>query len=175
MAIIDDIYTNVDDFGLITSVEAREIGVSNKELTRQAHRGKLERVAQGVYRMPIWPYQAAAPYAIAVKAAGPSAYLYGESVVALLGLAPTNPTNMQVASPRRVRKNLGDGVHVFDRQPEAAIAYYEGVPCQPVVQALRAAVTSIGPARTLQAAGEAMKQGLLSKEETFLIEQELSA
>ena len=94
MAIIDDIYGNVDDFGLITSAEARELGVSNKELVQQARRGKLVRVARGVYRMPVWPYQEAAPYAIAVRAAGEGAYLYGESVVALLGLAPTDPTRI---------------------------------------------------------------------------------
>ncbi|MBR3326957.1 MAG: type IV toxin-antitoxin system AbiEi family antitoxin domain-containing protein [Atopobiaceae bacterium] len=75
MAIIDDIYANVDDFGLITSTEARELGVSNSELVQQERRGKLSRVARGVYRMPVWPYQEAAPYAIAVKATGGNAYL----------------------------------------------------------------------------------------------------
>ena len=98
MAIIDDIYANVDDFGLITSAEAKGLGVSNAELAQQARRGKLVRVARGVYRMPIWPYQEAAPYAIAVKAAGQRSYLFGESVVALLGLAPTNPSAMYAKS-----------------------------------------------------------------------------
>ena len=82
----------MDDFGLITFAQARELEVSNTELVQQARRGKLVRVARGVYRMPIWPYQEAAPYAIAVKAAGERAHLYGESVIALLGLAPTGPT-----------------------------------------------------------------------------------
>lgn len=88
MTKIDDIYDAVDDFGLITSAEARELGVSNTELVQLARRGKLQRVARGIYRMPVWPYQEAAPFAIAVKSAGSGAYLYGESVVALLGLAP---------------------------------------------------------------------------------------
>ena len=67
MTITDKIYEAVDDFGLITSAEAQEIGVSNAELVQQERRGKLVRVARGVYRMPVWPYQEAAPYAIAVK------------------------------------------------------------------------------------------------------------
>ena len=53
MAIIDDIYGNVDDFGLITSAESRELGISNAELVQQARRGKLVRVARGVYRMSV--------------------------------------------------------------------------------------------------------------------------
>ncbi|MEG1841044.1 MAG: type IV toxin-antitoxin system AbiEi family antitoxin domain-containing protein, partial [Raoultibacter sp.] len=73
MAKIDDIYNAVDDFGLITSTEARDLGVSNAELVQQARRGKLNRVGRGVYRMPIWPYQEASSYAIAVKTVGPNA------------------------------------------------------------------------------------------------------
>lgn len=175
MTIADDIYNNVDDFGLITSAEAKKLGFGNKKLVQQAARGKLERVAQGVYRMPVWPYQQAAPYAIAVKAAGPQAYLCGESVVALLGLAPTNPGAMWVASPRRVRRNLGEGVHVLGRQPEAPITYYEGVACQPLPQAIRLAAKSIGPARAAQAAKEAAKQGYLSRNESERVIKEFGA
>ena len=53
MAIIDDIYANVDDFGLVTSEEARWIGISNAEMVQQERRGKLVRVTRGVYRMPV--------------------------------------------------------------------------------------------------------------------------
>lgn len=174
MTITNDIYERVDDFGLISSAEAKEAGVTNKELVRQAARGKLERVAQGVYRMLVWPYQQAAPYAIAVKAAGPEAYLCGESVVALLGLAPTDPGAMWVASPRRVRRNLGEGVRMLDRQPEAPTIYYEGVVCQPLPRAIRLAAKSIGSTRAVQAAKEAVKQGYLSQSESEQIIKELS-
>lgn len=175
MTIADDIYDNVDDFGLITSAEAKELGFGNKELVQQAARGKLERVAQGVYRMPVWPYQQAAPYAIAVKAAGSGAYLCGESVVALLSLAPTNPGSIWIASPRRLRRNLGEGVRVLDRQPEAPTAYYEGVVCQPLPQAIRLAAKSIGPARAAQAAEEAVRRGYLSQGESEQMIKELTA
>lgn len=80
MAKIDLIYEAVDDFGLITSAEAADLGMSRAEMVQQEKLGKLVRVARGVYRMPIWPSQPQAPYAIAVKAAGEDAFLYGESV-----------------------------------------------------------------------------------------------
>ena len=51
MAKIDGIYNEVDDFGLITSAEARELGVSNAELVQQAHRRKLQRMSRSVYRV----------------------------------------------------------------------------------------------------------------------------
>lgn len=173
MAIIDDIYGNVDDFGLITSAEARELGVSNTELVQQARRGKLVRVARGVYRMPVWPYQEAAPYAIAVRAAGEGAYLYGESVVALLGLAPTDPTRIWVASPGRVRRSIGDGVTVLGMQPAGPTDFYEGVRCQRASDAIRAAVPRIGFERAREAAGAALRAGFITKAEHEALEGEL--
>lgn len=49
MAKIDDIYEAVDDFGLITSAEAAELGMSRAEMVQQEKLGKLVRVARGVY------------------------------------------------------------------------------------------------------------------------------
>jgi predicted transcriptional regulator of viral defense system len=57
MAKIDDIYSSADDYGLITSAEARQLGASDAEVVQYAARGRLERVARGVYRVPVWPYQ----------------------------------------------------------------------------------------------------------------------
>lgn len=173
MAIIDRIYENVDDFGLITPTEARALGLSGGELVQQARRGKLVRVGRGVYRMPIWPYQDAAPYAIAVKAAGEGAYLYGESVVALLGLAPTDPRRIWVASPNRIRRSLGEGVMiVWRRQPEPTTRY-EGIPCQRAANAITSALPAIGMQRALQAAEAAHAGGYVSAVELESIEKEL--
>ena len=47
MAKIDDIYEAVDDFGLITSAEAAELGMSGAEMVQQEKLGKLVRVARG--------------------------------------------------------------------------------------------------------------------------------
>ena len=173
MAIIDDIYGNVDDFGLITSGEAKALGISNTELVQQARRGKLVRVGRGVYRMPVWPYQEEAPYAIVVKAAGENAYLYGESVLALLGLAPTDPRRIWIASPDRVRRNLGEGTVVLDRQAAEPTTLYAGVPCQRVAGAIRSAVPAIGKARAEQAAEAALKEGYITEADRDGLMEEL--
>ena len=174
MTIADNIYKEVDDFGLITSAEAKELGVTNAELVQQAHRGKLVRVARGVYRMPVWPFQEAAPYAIAVKALGEGARLYGESVVALLGLAPTDPSRMWVAAPGRVRRTVGEGVNVVKRDANDSVTYFEGIPCQVLTSAIMDAARTMGAARAIEAAREAAKQGYLTLAEAEAIEGKLA-
>ena len=165
MRIIDVIYESVDDFGLITSADARDLGVSNVELAQQARRGKLTRVARGVYQMPIWPYQPAAPYAIATKAAGRDSYLYGESVVALLELAPTDPTRIVVASPARVRRNIGNGVVIVGMRPAEETVFYEGIRCQQASNAIRAAMPRLGKDQMLMAAKRGYENGYLTRAE----------
>lgn len=172
MAKIDNIYEAVDDFGLITSAEAARLGMSNAELVQQAKRGKLDRVARGVYRMPVWPFQEAAPYAIAVKSAGEGACLYGESVVALLGLAPTDPAKMWIATPGRTRKNLGEGVRIVTGKGIKP-TWADGVAVQPVADAIVAAASTMGCERARQAAFEALQQGYISENEASRIEERL--
>lgn len=174
MAKIDEIYAAVDDFGLITSKEATALGVPNAELVQQARRGKLRKVGRGVYQMPIWPYQEALPYAIAVKSAGEGAFLYGETVIALLNLAPTNPSRMTIGVTSRTRRNLGKNIMLKKVPAQTEIAYYEGIPSQPVVEAILAALPAIGRERGLMAAEEAARQGYLTTKEKDALCEELS-
>lgn len=173
MAKIDDIYGAADDFGLVTSAEARALGCSNAELVQYARRGRLERVGWGVYKIPVWPYQEASPYAAAVKNVGKGAYLYGESVVALLKLAPTNPGRIWVATPRRVRKDLGEGFHVVSAADGTKTALYEGIPCQRVADAIAAAVGAIGCERAARAADEALRLGYVTERERSDLDERL--
>ena len=173
MTKIDDIYDAVDDFGLITSAEAADLGMSRAEMVQQEKMGKLARVARGVYRMPVWPSQPEAPYAIAVKAAGEGAFLYGESVVALLELAPTDPSKMYLASPKRCRRELGPGVSV-KRADGISPTYLRGIACQPVPSAITAAAATMGASRALGAANEALRQGYITQDQADQIEKELS-
>ena len=49
-------------------------------------------------------------YADSVAIVGEGAYLYGESVLALCGLCPVDPSRIFVATDRRVRKNPVPGL-----------------------------------------------------------------
>lgn len=172
MAKIDDIYDAVDDFGLITSAEAAGLGMSRAEVVQQASKGKLVRVARGVYRVPVWPSQPEAPYAIAVKAAGNGAFLYGESVVALLGLAVTNPSKIWVASPKRCRRDLGVGV-IVKQVAGVKPVYVNGIACQPLPGAILASALTMGRQRALGVACRSFQQGRISWPELERIASEL--
>ena len=175
MAKIDDIYGAADDYGLVTSADARALGVCDAEVVQYAARGRLERVARGVYRVPVWPYQEQAPYAVAVKAAGEGAYLFGESVMALLGLCPTDPRAIWVATPKRTRRDLGAGVRLVWRRHPDRVAWYEGIACQEAADAIRDAARTLGPVRAIEAAREAERRGFVTPAELAAIEEEVGA
>lgn len=171
------IYDAVDGFGLITSARAAELGMSNAELVQQAHMGRFTRVARGVYRVSVWPPQPEAPYAIAVKAVGDEALLYGESVVALLDLVPTDTSAIWVATPKRVRRTIDISTEII-RSSEAAPASVKiirsreidpvsikGIPCQPIADAIISASTTMGINRAREALVEAVHRGYITRVE----------
>ncbi|WP_205911733.1 type IV toxin-antitoxin system AbiEi family antitoxin domain-containing protein [Berryella intestinalis] len=171
------IYDAVDGFGLITSAQAAELGMSNAELVQQARMGRFTRVARGVYRVSVWPPQPEAPYAIAVKAVGDEALLYGESVVALLDLTPTDTSAIWVATPKRVRRTIDISAEIIQsseaapasvkiiRSREIDPVSIKGIPCQPITDAIISASTTMGINQAREALVEAMHRGYITRVE----------
>lgn len=171
------IYDAVDGFGLITSAQAAELGMSNAELVQQARMGRFTRVARGVYRVSVWPPQPEAPYAIAVKAVGDEALLYGESVVALLDLVPTDTSAIWVATPKRVRRTIDISAEIIQsseaapasvkiiRSREIDPVSIKGIPCQPIADAIISASTTMGINQAREALVEAMHRGYITRVE----------
>lgn len=162
-----------DNFGLITSSQARAAGVTNNELVQYARRGRIERVGQGVYRLVKRIPEPYDPYALAVALVGPDAYLYGEAVLGMLELCPTNPAYLHVATPRRVRKNLPGYIRLVHTPGETAGAVYDGVPCQSVADAIRAASASVMRGWLEEAAERARQEGYLLADDAKGIAREL--
>ena len=104
---------------------------------------------------------------------GPSAVLYGESVIAMLGLAPTNPTRTFVATPRRCRRALPESLKVEWVNGIEPGAIYDGIPCQSAYDAILACKGKMLPERLLTAAETARKQGFISKQEFRSLKKEL--
>ena len=101
-------------------------------------------------------------YAWAVMSVGPDALLYGESVIAMLGLALINPTRMFVATPRRTRRKLPDNVKaewVRSIRPTAA----DNGPLPKRARCHLRMQRQIPPDRLEAAAQTAHEQGLISK------------
>ena len=150
-----------ENYGLLTVKSAAALGVSNMALVMLAKRGRLIRVGRGVYRLDQYPHSEYDPYAIAVVRAGDDAFLWGPSVIALDQLCPTDPRTIYVATPRRIRRNLGEGVVVKNGLTNAHPAYPHGIPAQSLPEAILSSRGLIMDERLMDAANNARSQGLI--------------
>lgn len=174
MSYYDEIYEiAADNFYLISTRDAAEAGIPQVELAKLSHRGKLENITRGLYRLARYvphPYDA---YAIAVARVGEGAYLYGESVLAMLDLVPTNPNYIYVATPKRTRKKLPASIRLKKPSGNEFITYYEGIPSQYITSAIRSARHTMMNERLREAAKKAYEQGYLLKKEYDKLEKEM--
>ena len=171
MAAYDDIYeVAADHHGLITSAQARELGISDKEMSRLASDGRLTRLGYGVYRIKHHVPEQNDPYAVSVTLVGADAYLYGESVLAMHDLCPTDPRYVYVATSRRVRKNLSDDLVVVKTEEVWDVTVYDSIPSQTVAAAIESCVGHILPERLKQAILKARNLGLVTAVEQTELE-----
>ena len=174
MKFYDELYSLAEgNFGLFTFAEAKKLGVHIRELDRWVKSGRLDKVARGVYRISKFPPSNLDPYAEAVETVGPDAYLYGESVIGMLHIVPTNPTWTYVASPKRVRRNTGEYLKVVRGAPGYKFTNYDGVRSQYLVDAIRACRGSIRPDRRIRAVMEGERQGYIAKAEAAKLIKEI--
>lgn len=166
MSYYDDIYEYaVDNYYLITTKEADKLDIPAVELAKLAHRGKLEHIAHGLYRLARYVPHEYDPYAISVATVGKGAYLFGESVIAMLHLAPTNPARIHVATPYRYRKATRDGLIVIERHNSNDQTIYEGIPAQKVGDAIVSCIGKMMDERLNLAADNARAEGYLLADE----------
>jgi hypothetical protein len=167
---------SIDRHGLVTTVRARELGLPSNTLALLAHRGRLVHVGHGVYRLAVpLPFAGEAPaYALAVEQVGPEAVLWGESVLALLGLLPANPARIHVGAPGRLRRHVPDGIAPHPLPADSIATEYEGVRSQSVADALRACRGTVMPDRLLAAAKKARERGYLTAREFAAVRKEVA-
>lgn len=163
----------LDNYGYVTTADSVEAGVPAVELPKLAARGGLESIAYGLYRVsdiPPTPYD---QFAEALLRVGADAYLHGESVLALFGLADVNPRRVTVAVPRRARPKLPPFVELTQVREGARTTFYEGLASQPVAEAILECRGRIESDRLLEAATQARKVGLLTTSEWQLVRKGL--
>lgn len=134
-------------------------------MPKLAARGGLENVAYGLYRVPDVPPTAYDQFAEAILRVGNAAYLHGESVLALFGLADVNPRRVKVAVRRRARPKLPPFVELTRVKDDERTTFYEGLEAQPVADAILECRGRIETERLLDAAKQARKEGLLTTTE----------
>lgn len=166
MAAYDDIYSlSTENHGIVTTRDARGLGVRSKDIVRWVKMGRLIKVGFGVYRTSQYPMSEDDPYAVAVAECGPGSYLYGESVLGLHRLTATNANFISVAVPGRIRRSLPDSYVIVREKPGYVPSNENGIPCQHVADAIRSCIGHMMPERLEQAASVAFAKGLVTEEE----------
>lgn len=157
----------LDHHGLITTGQARDLGVPAIELPKLARRGGLTQLAYGLYRVDDAPVDAGAQYAEAVLRVGEDAFLTHDSVLALHDLGLVNPRRIKVAALRRARPRLPSWIEFLQRSDlaETDITVYDGIRSTTVAQALTDCTFIVMSERLLEAAKVARSRGLLRSAE----------
>lgn len=122
----------MDQHGYVTTSQAIEEGVTNAALSMLVKRGRLERCAHGVYRVPQVPATAADDLMLAVLWTGePAAALSHETALDAYGVSDVNPKKIHVVVPetRRIRRSVpcDYAVHREDVDP-SDMTWWDQIP-----------------------------------------------
>jgi predicted transcriptional regulator of viral defense system len=157
-----------EQYGYVTTLQARNRGVTANALRMMATRGALERVARGVYRIPTFPPSPYAEYMEASlwPAGGVRGVISHGSALALRGLSDISPSQVHLTVPQsfRVRREVPSHLVVHHAQlPDAAITMFEAIPVTTVKRTIEDCHRAhIGPALLRQALTDAEREGFLT-------------
>jgi len=169
--------------GLVTAAQARSLGIKDSVLARLTQRGKLQRVARGVYRIPYFPSDRLGQYREAIlwvrADSGPQQIaLSHETALAVYGISDANPARVHITVPKtarlRRRRPRWIEIHHADLRPED-FARREGLPVTTVektVMQIAEESGRIGMARA--AVKDAKKEGYISAEVAAALDRRLN-
>jgi len=167
-----------DRHGLVTTEDAAEVGYAAGTLDTMARRGRLERLATGLYRIPFLPGGQLTPYmAAALWPRGVQAVLTHETALDLWDVCDINPAKIHLTVPRSHRPQrqapAGYVIHRDDLDP-AEMAMIEGVPVVTLEKAIRqCADLHVGLDLLEQAVRHGRERGLLKLAQVDALAAEL--
>jgi len=157
-----------EQYGYVTTLQARERGVTANALRMMATRGALERVARGVYRIPTFPPSQYAEYMEASlwPAGGVRGVISHSSALALRGLSDISPSRVDLTVPQsfRVRREVPSHLVVHHQDlPDDAFTMFEAIPVTTMKRTIEDChQIHIGPALLRQALTDAEREGFLT-------------
>ncbi len=152
----------LDQQGYVTSSQAAQLGITGAHLSTMVARGRLERAAHGVYRVPQVAETHADHYRLAVLWTGvEQACLSHETALQVWNISDINPDAVHVCIPqhRRLRRKGGKGyvVHHEDLDP-GQIGWWEGIPTVTVYTAIAQCISTGVPSYLIRQALERSSQ-----------------
>ena len=168
----DELVTLAEEHdGLFTSEQARQLGFTDSVLARLAQRGRLERTARGVYRIPYIPLNRFSQYREAVLWAkahrGPiNIALSHETALVAYGISDANPAAIHLTVPgnARLRREVPKALtlHHADLAPHE-ISIVEGLPLTTIARTVGDLLESGGRVDFVrQAIVDARREGFIS-------------
>lgn len=168
--------------GFVTASQARALGIKDSVLARLAQRGKLERVARGVYRVahfsadPLSQYREAILWARASH--GPEQVaLSHETALGVYGISDVNPAHVHLTVPKHARlrrqKPKWIVIHRCDLPPRD-VTTHEDLPVTTVAKSVMDVMERtgrLGLAR--QALQDARREGYISAADFHRLNRQL--
>lgn len=175
MAAFDEVLSlAVENQGYLTVGEARAAGIDPVALRKLAAAGRLERTAQGVYRVPALAAGQHAPFAEAIAWSRGRGVISHESALDLLELCDVNPSVIHVTVPSTYtpRRKGGELYRVWRRKidPKTVIRHDGIAVIGPDVSILDCLTYGTDPALLLQACTTAEQEGYLTNEQREMLE-----
>lgn len=95
--------------GFVTPADAEAVEVNPVELRKMAARGRLERVAHGVYRIKAFPHRPNDELMVAVLWTGKRGAIAGQTALGLHELCDVNPRRIDLVVPIEYRPRKAGG------------------------------------------------------------------
>ena len=158
-----------DQYGFVTSDDARSLGIDQKRLVDMERRGTLERVARGVYRFKVIPHTGREHLMEAVlwprRTRG---VLSHDTALDLHDLCDINPTEIHITLPRRYRINreIPSTYAIHHRDlADSDRTLIEGIPAVTPARSIADAIDAhVDPKLIDQAIDTARRRGLIRGE-----------
>lgn len=167
----------VEQYGYVTTKDARRLRINPVELPKMAARGHLERIAHGLYRFPLFPRDPLDPYMEAVLWADGRGILSHETALAVYSLADVNPPRIHVTVPGDYNPRRAGGqryaIHRRDL-PEEDVTRHEAIPIVTPRRALWDIIAGrLTPHLADQAIRQARARGLIREDEAARLRKAL--
>ena len=155
-----------EQYGYVTSKDARELGIPVVELAKLAYRGKLTQLRRGVYRFPNTRRTQYDSYYTALMHVSDDAFLIKDAVLSFENLALVNPRSIRVGVTHRIQHEVPTWIKV-ERYAidEDEIKIREGIRMTSVAQAIIDSIGIVMPSRLAAALIEAKREGMIYGEE----------
>ncbi len=170
----------VDQYGYVTSADARELGVDQRRLVDMESRGTLERVARGLYRFDAIPLTGREQFMEAVlwprRTRG---VLSHDTALDLHELCDVNPAKVHITVPLGYRINRdAPSVYAIHHRTlaEDDLTVVDGLPTVTPLRAILDGIEShIGPELVQQAIETARSRGLVRGERLAALQRRAAA